>query len=30
MRKNLLHIGHKELSYEIRDIVEVAKKIQGF
>jgi len=30
MRKNLLHIGHKELSYEIRDIVEVAKKIQNF
>ena len=30
MRKNLLHIWHKELSYEIRDIVEVAKKIQSF
>ena len=28
MRKNLLHIWYKELSYEIREIVEVAKKIQ--
>jgi len=27
MRKNLLHIWHKELSYEIREIVEVANKI---
>ena len=30
MRKNLLHIWHKELSYEIREIVEFAKKIQSF
>jgi len=30
MRKNLLHIWHKELSYEIREIVEVAKKIETF
>jgi len=30
MRKNLLHIWHKELSYEIREIVEVANKIASF
>ena len=30
MRKNLLHIWHKELSYEIREIVDVAKKIESF
>lgn len=30
MRKNLLHIWHKELSYEIREIVDVAKKIENF
>ncbi len=29
MRKNLLHIWHKELSYEIREIVEVANKIES-
>lgn len=30
MRKNLLHRGHKELSYEIREIVDVANKIKDF
>ncbi len=30
MRKNLLHIWHNELSYEIREIVSVALKIQSF
>ena len=30
MRKNLLHIWHKELSYEIREIVDIAKKIESF
>jgi alanine-synthesizing transaminase len=30
MRKNLLHYWHKELSYEIREIVEIAKKIETF
>ncbi len=30
MRKNLLHIWHKELSYEIREIVDVANKITWF
>jgi len=30
MRKNLLHIWYKELSYEIREIVEIAKKIESF
>ncbi|MDP2090290.1 MAG: pyridoxal phosphate-dependent aminotransferase [Candidatus Gracilibacteria bacterium] len=30
MRKNLLHIGHNELSYEIREIVAVAYKIRSF
>lgn len=30
MRKNLLHIWYKELSYEIREIVEVAKKVESF
>lgn len=29
MRKNLLHIGHKELSYEIREIVDVANQIKS-
>ncbi len=29
MRKNLLHIWHKELSYEIREIVDVAHKIES-
>lgn len=28
MRKNLLHPGASELSYEIREIVEIAKKIE--
>lgn len=28
MRKNLLHPGHSELSYEIREIVQFAKKIE--
>jgi alanine-synthesizing transaminase len=27
MRKSLLHFGYKELSYEIREIVEIANKI---
>ena len=30
MRKNLLHIWHKELSYEIREIVDVSKKVESF
>jgi len=30
MRRNLLHIWYKELSYEIREIVIVAKKIESF
>lgn len=30
MRKNLLHYWHKELSYEIREIVEIANKIKWF
>lgn len=30
MRKNLLHRWHNELSYEIREIVAVAQKIQSF
>jgi len=30
MRKNLLHIGYKELSYEIREIVEIAEKIKSY
>ena len=30
MRKNLLHIWHKELSYQIREVVIVAEKIEYF
>jgi len=30
MRKNLLHIWHKELSYEIREVVEIAKTVESF
>jgi len=30
MRRNLLHIWYKELSYEIREIVKIAKKIESF
>lgn len=30
MRKNLLHYWYKELSYEIREIVEIAKKVESF
>jgi hypothetical protein len=30
MRKNLLHIGHKELSYEIREVVAIAKTVEKF
>ena len=30
MRRNLLHYWYKELSYEIREIVNVANKIEGF
>lgn len=30
MRRNLLHTWHKELSYEIREIVNVAHEIQKF
>ena len=30
MRKNLLHIGYKELSYGIREIVEIALKIKSY
>lgn len=30
MRRNLLHSGYKELTYEIRQIVEVANKIKNF
>ena len=30
MRKNLLHFWYKELTYEIREIVSVAKKIESF
>jgi len=30
MRRNLLHIWYKELSYEIREVVNVAKKVEEF
>jgi len=30
MRRNLLHIWYKELSYEIREVVKIAKKIESF
>ncbi|MCD5382811.1 pyridoxal phosphate-dependent aminotransferase [Candidatus Gracilibacteria bacterium] len=30
MRKNILHHGSKELSYEIRKIVEIAKIVENF
>lgn len=30
MRKNLLHVWHKELSYEIREIVEFCKKVESY
>lgn len=30
MRRSLLHFGYKELSYEIREIVEIANKVQAF
>ena len=30
MRKNLLHIWYKKLSYEIREIVEIANKIEHY
>jgi alanine-synthesizing transaminase len=29
MRRNLLHFGYKELSYEIREIVEIANKVEA-
>lgn len=30
MRKNLLHYWQKSLSYEIREIVEIAKKVESY
>jgi len=30
MRKNLLHYWYKELSYEIREIVEIANKVESY
>lgn len=30
MRKNIVHPGAKELSYEIREIVEVAQKVKSY
>ncbi len=30
MRRSLLHFWYKELSYEIREIVEIANKLQSF
>jgi len=30
MRRNIIHPGAKELTYEIREIVSTAEKIQNF
>lgn len=30
MRRNLLHAGYKELTYEIREIVNIAEKVENF
>ncbi|MDD3303131.1 MAG: pyridoxal phosphate-dependent aminotransferase [Candidatus Gracilibacteria bacterium] len=30
MRRNLLHVGYKELSYEIREIVAIAKEVEKY
>lgn len=30
MRRNLLHVWYKELSYEIREIVAIAKEVEKY